>query len=202
MHGNETKAGTAYHGGGRRRNLWKTPALITVLIVLGLLLASHFVPGWNWRPGAFLVVGTLMFGICFSYQLATRNRNAIAYRVALGVALAAAFLLTWGNLVQWADVNPAAAMYFGVPIVMTIGAAIARFRPNGMALALFATALVQASALAIVLTITLIREPEISFWTPPQLRGFAGNAVFFMLFIASALLFRQAGRRESAPGLA
>ncbi|MHC1764557.1 MAG: hypothetical protein AB9869_09645 [Verrucomicrobiia bacterium] len=30
--------------------------------------------------------------------------------------------------------------------------------------------------------------------SPPELRGFAGNAVFFMLFLGSALLFRKTER--------
>jgi hypothetical protein len=80
---------------------------------------------------------------------------------------------------------------------MIIGALIARFRPNGMARALFATALVQGSAFLIVLATMLIREPHITFWTPPELRGFAGDALNLMMFIASALLFRQASRRRS-----
>src|ERR1051326_7160027 len=140
-HGDTTMAGGTHDGRGRRRSLWKSPALITALVVLILLLASHFVDGWNWHPGAFVVVGILVFGIGFAYELVTRNVDAIAYRTAVGVALAAAFLLVWANLVQFADVNRAAAMYFGVPFVGIIGAAVARLRPDGMARALFATAL-------------------------------------------------------------
>jgi hypothetical protein len=124
----------------------------------------------------------------------------LAYRAAVGIAFAAAFLLAWGNLVQWADVNPYAVMYFGVPIVGLIGAAVARLRPNGMARALFATALAQALVLAIALIMLITRNPEITTWTPPELRGFGGNAFFGMLFAGSALLFRKAGRGESAPG--
>jgi hypothetical protein len=40
-------------------------------------------------------------------------------------------------------------MYFGVPIVGLVSAAVARLQPNGMARALFATALAQALVLAI-----------------------------------------------------
>src|SRR5580765_7752369 len=117
MHADKTVAGRTADGGGRRRSLWKNPALITALILLLLLMGNHFVDGWNWPPGAFVVVGTLLFGIGLTYELVTRNRDAIAYRAAVGIAFAAAFLLAGGNLVQWADVNPAAVMYFGVPIV-------------------------------------------------------------------------------------
>jgi hypothetical protein len=200
MQSDKTVGGKIKDGGGRRRSLWKSPALITALILLILLLGNHFVHGWNWAPGAFVIVGALVFGICLTYELVTRNRDAIAYRAAVGVAFAAAFILAWGSLVQWADVNPDAVMYFVVPVVGGIGAAMARLRPNGMALALFATALAQAAVLSVVLIKLIIRNPEVTSWTPPELRGFAGNAFLVILFVGSALLFRRAARGESAPG--
>ena len=168
-------------------------------MVLLLLLASHLVDGWNWGWGAFVVVGILIFGIGFIYQLVTRNRDTIAYRAAVGIAFAAAFILAWGSLVQMADVTPAARMYFVVPIVGGIGAVLARLRPNGMAIALFVTALVQASVLSIVIIILFRRNSEVAFWTPPELRGVGGNAFLVVMFAGSALLFRKAGREESAP---
>ena len=199
-HGGKAVAGGTDDGGGRRRSLWKGPALVTAFILLILLLANHFVDGWNWPPGAFVRFGAFIFGIGFTYQLITRNRDAIAYRAAVGIAFVAGFLLMWGNFVQMADVTPAAAMYFAVPIVGVIGAAVARLRPNGMARALFATALAQALVLAVALIILITRNPQVTSWTPPELRGFGGNAFFAMLFAGSALLFWKAGRAESAPG--
>jgi hypothetical protein len=191
---------TNMHGGGWRRSLWKTPALLTALILLLPLLGNHFVDGWNWPPGAFVFLAALLFGICLIYKLVTRNRDAIAYRAAVGIAIAAAFLLTWGNFVQMADVTPVAAMYFVVPIVGGIGAAVARLQPKGMARALFATALAQALVLVLALIMLMTRNPQVASWTPPELRGVGGNAFHVMLFVWSALLFRKAGRRESTPG--
>ncbi len=192
------------HDGGRRRSVWKTPALVTVLFLMIPLLGNTFVDGWNWSPGGFVRFGIIVFVISFTYQLVTRNRNrdAIAYRAAVGIAFLAAFLLMWGNFVQMADLNPAAAMYFGVPIVGMIGAAVARLRPNGMARALFVTALAQGLVLSSVLIMLMNRNPQITSWTPPELRGFAGNAINGLLFVGSALLFRRAARQKSAPGIA
>lgn len=189
---------TVTHGGGRRRSLWKSPALVTALILSILLLASHFVDGWNWPPGAFVVVSALIFTIGFTYELVTRNRDAIAYRAAVGIAFTAGFMLMWGNFVQMADVTPFAAMYFGVPIIGLIGAAVARLRPNGMAGALFVTALAQALVLAAALMVLINRNPQVATWTPPEWRGLGGNAFLAMLFGGSAWLFRKAGRGESA----
>ena len=200
VHGRKTVVGRTDDGGGRRRGLWKSPALITALILLIPLLRNHFVNGWNWDlRGVLLVgaVGALLFGTSVTYELITRNLGTIAYRAAVGVALVAAFLLVWVNFVQAADdVNPAAVMYFGVPIVGIIAAAIARLQPNGMARALFATALAQALVLAIAL---IIRNPQVTSSASGLSRGFGMNAFFVMLFVGSALLFRKAARGESAP---
>src|ERR1041385_7093927 len=84
MHGGKTMAGGTDDGGGRRRSLWKGPALTTALILLIPLLGNHFVDGWNWPPGTFVVLGALLFGIGLTYELVTRNRDAIAYRAAVG----------------------------------------------------------------------------------------------------------------------
>ena len=190
---------TNRHGGGRRRSLWKGPALFTVLILSIPLLRSLFVSGWDWDVTVFLLVGavgTLLFAMGLACQMVIRNLGTTVYRVAVGVALVTAFVLVWGNFVQAADdVNPAAMMYLVVPLVGIIGAAAARFQPKGMARAVLVTALAQA----LVLAISLSRNPPVTSWTAPVWRGFGGNAVFFMLFVGSALLFRKARRGESAP---
>jgi len=191
---------TKTHDGGRRRSLWKTPAVITALILGVPLLRSLFAGGWGWDIRAFLLVGavgTLLFGIGLTFQMVIRKLGTPAYRAAVGVALVTVFLLVWGNFVQGADdVNPAAFGYFVVPMVGIIGAAMACFQPKGMARALLVTALVQALVLVIAL---IIRNPQVTPWTAAVLRGFGGNAFNVMLFVASAFLFRKAGRRESAP---
>jgi hypothetical protein len=187
---------TQTHVGERRRSLWKSPALITALILLIPLLGNHFVEGWNWELRAFVLFGTIIFGIGLTYQLVTMNVDTLAYRAAVGIALAAGFLLFWGNFVQAADdVNPAAMMYFLALPVGIIGAVIARFRPDGMARALFATALAQALVLAIV----LMRNLPVTAWTAAVWRGFGANAFFVVLVVGSAWLFQKAAPRESAP---
>src|SRR5204863_2592751 len=141
------------------------------------------------------VVGVLVYGLGFLFQIVTRSR-AITYSAAFGIALFAGFGLMWGSLVQWADVTRAAAMYFAVPIVGLIGAAVARLRPNGMAIALFVTAIAQILVLVAVAIVLWNRTPALSSWTAPEWRGLAGNTVNALLFLASALLFRKAGRTE------
>src|SRR5512141_249239 len=144
------------HSGGRRRSLWKGPALITAVILLIPLLGNYFVDGWNWPLRAFVLFGTIVFGPGLMYQLVARNMGTIAYRAAVGIGLVTAFVLVWGNFIQAADdVNRAA---------------VARFRPSGMARASFAVALAQALVLAIVLS----RNPPVTDWSAAVWRGFGG----------------------------
>ena len=123
------------------------------------------------------------------------DRNA--YRFAAGVALAAALLLVWLSLgvgIIGADGDPANTMYFGVVGVGIIGAIVARFRPHGMARALFATALAQA-LVAVIALIFGLGLP----WSPPVEILFL-NGFFVALFVGSALLFRHAGRGRTPAG--
>jgi hypothetical protein len=193
MHGGTTVAGNTESGGGRRGRLWKRPAWITALILLIPFLGNHFVDGWNWPLGAFILAGTLLFGTGLAFELVARKADTIWYRAAVGVALATAFVLVWINLAVEVigDDNPANLMYFGVPIVGLIGAAIARFRPHGMARALFATGLAQALVPVIAL---ILWNPRVTSWAPGVLPVFGLNAVFVLLFVGSALLFKKAAR--------
>ena len=204
MYGGKTAAGNTQHGPRRRGSLWKRPAWITALILVIPVLGNHFVDGWNWPLPAFILVGTLLFGTGLTYELVTRKAATIAHRAAVAIALATALLLVWMNAVWRSDAiemvgneNPVNSMFFGVPIVGIVGAAIARLRPNGMACALFVTALAQALVTVIVLIIWL---PQITSWVPVEVRMFGTNAAFAMLFVGSALLFRKAARGEPAPG--
>jgi hypothetical protein len=120
-----------------------------------------------------------------------------AYRAAVGVALAAAFILVWLSLgvgIIGADGDPANMMYFGVIAVGIIGAIIARLRPPGMARALFATALAQALVAGIALIFGLGLP-----WSPPA-EILILNGFFVALFVGSALLFRNAGRERTPAG--
>lgn len=115
------------------------------------------------------------------------------YRLALAVALVAAALLVWLSLgvgIIGKDGDPANVMYLGVLAVGVVGALIARFRPRGMARALVATALAQATVAAIALVAGLGRP-----WSGP-LELTLLNGFFVAAFLGAAWLFRRA---TSAP---
>ncbi len=172
--------------------------LTTAFILLLPLLAMQFTDEVVWDLADFVVAGALLVGTGFMYELVARKGGSIAYRAAVGIALATALLLVWINLavgIIGNEDNPANLMYIGVLAVGFIGAVIARLEQRGMARALFATALAQALVPVIALII----------WKPSVASDVVGvfglNAFFAMLFVASALLFRRAERERGGPGV-
>ena len=148
----------------------------------------------GWGVFDFLVAGALVFGAGLTYALVARKAGNVAYRAALDVALAAALILVWavGAVgVIGEDGDRADLMYGGVLAVGIVGAVIARFRPDGMARALLATALAQALVAAIALIAGKHQAPISSVSEILGLNGF-----FVALFTGSAWLFRHAARRQ------
>jgi len=185
----------------RHKNIIRI-ALAIALILLVPLLAMQFTDEVVWDLADFAVAGALLFGTGLTYELVARKMGSIAYRVAVGIALAAAFLLVWVNLAVGligSEDNPANLMYFGVLSVGIIGTSIARFRPRGMARALFATALAQALVPVIAL---IIRKPGVA--SMEAFTGMVGvfgvNSVFVLLFLGSAGLFRTAAGEQTPAG--
>lgn len=137
-----------------------------------------------------LVIGAIAY-------TATNNHSA-SYRTAVGVALAAAFILFWMiggvGLMGTGDRHPADLMYILVPIVGIIGAISARCQPRGMARAALATALAQLFVPVIVVIAGMNLVP-ISY---SQLISFTllVNGPFAALYVGSAWLFRKAAVKQ------
>jgi hypothetical protein len=177
----------------KRLSVW---AAVVALILMVPLVAMQFTDEVIWTLFDFVFMGALLFGTGLAYELVARKAGTIAYRVAVGLALAAAFLLVWINGavgIIGSEDNPANLLYGGVLAIGFIGAIVARFHPHGMARALFATALAQALVPVIAF---IIWKP--SFAEAPGILGvFVLNAFFAMLFVGSALLFRRASAAGS-----
>ncbi|HEX6376604.1 MAG TPA: hypothetical protein VFZ91_12890 [Allosphingosinicella sp.] len=188
-------AGNTENLGGRRgSSLWRIAVWgAAAFLLLSPLAAMQFTAEVDWDGTDFIVFGAMLFAACGTFELAVRMTGNCAYRTAVGVAAAAAFLLVWINLavgIVGSENNPANLMYGGVLAVGIAGAVIARFQPEGMARALVATALAQASVAAIVLFAGLGS-------TGPVL---ATTGFFAALWLISAALFRQAARQQAAAG--
>jgi hypothetical protein len=167
-------------------------------ILLVPLVAMQITDEVVWGPADFAVAGALVVGTGLVHAVAVRKAGNTAYRVAVGVALAAGLLLVWTSLavgVIGNDGDPADLMYGGVLAVGIIGAVIARFRPGGMARALLAAALAQALVALIALIAGKHQDPTSSVFEIVGLNGF-----FVALFIGSAWLFRHAAREQPPAG--
>jgi hypothetical protein len=169
-------------------------ALVTVGVLLIPLWGVLYVDGWNWDWHGFVVAGAFVFSAALTYELVVKGMSNKAYRFAMGLAVATAFVLTWVNFVLAVDVSLANFMYFGVVVVGLVGAAIARLRARGITLALAGTAIAQL----------LVPFIAVVFWktnvAPRAAVPVIGlNGVFVLLFAISALLFRRAARTQEMP---
>lgn len=184
----------------RNRNILLI-ALAVASILLLQWLAMQIFDEVNWGVADFVIAGALLFGTGLAFELVARKAKTNAYRAAVGLALAAALLLVWVNLavgVIGSEDNPANLMYIGVLAVLMIGTFIARLQPQGMARVLFATAIAQAIVPFIAL---VIWKPQVDSAEALMgvLRVLGVNALFVMLFVGSALLFRRAAATLDRP---
>lgn len=185
-------AGNAESSGGRRGArsriaVWGTAAFLLLLP----LIAMQFTSEVNWDETDFIVFGAMLAVACGTYGLAVQATGDRAYRAAVGIATAAAFILVWMNLavgIIGTEENSLNLMYGGVIAVGIAGAVIARFQPNGMASAMVAVALAQ------VLVATIAQVAGHFTWVL--------TAVFVALWLSSASLFRKAGREQTLSGAA
>lgn len=171
-----------------RGSLWRAAVWsLAALLLLLPVAAMQFTEEVNWGPADFIIFGAMLLAACGIYELAARITGSRAYRAAVGVAVATAFILIWINLavgIIGTEDNPANLMFGGVIAIGIIGALIARFQPQGMARALLATAIAQALAAVTGLVVGWGEEAVVL-------------PIFFTaLWLASAGLFRKAARRE------
>jgi hypothetical protein len=175
---------------------WGRWVLVTValLAVPALLMAFNIgvpdpgqgIEGVNWGPMDFATMGVLILGSGLLFEYASSRGGSIAHKAAVGIAVLAGLGLLWVNLaVGMMDVENANLMYVLVLFVALVGAAIGRFEPREASIAMFAT----AGAHAIVAAIGLIANlgPTI-----------LADAFFVLAWVASGLLFRQAGLHSAA----
>ncbi|MGB9906803.1 MAG: hypothetical protein ACPLRR_05385 [Candidatus Saccharicenans sp.] len=172
--------------------------LLVILVTTGFLLLAFImkqvtgIPGWTALD--FTVAGIMWFGAGLAYGLVTPKRKDLIYRIAVALAAATGLLLFWSNLAVGligSEDEPANLMYFGVLVVAFIGSVISRFEPQGLAVAMWVTAGAQALTVVIALVAGWQHLPESSV---VEIIGV--NVFFVLLWVASALLYRQAAKRE------
>lgn len=166
---------------------WSSAALMLLLPLFAMQVTDQVV----WDVTDFTIFGALLVGVGVTFELAVRRTDSTEYRSAVGVALAAVFLLIWvvgavGMIGAAGD--RADLMYGGVLAVGIIGAIIARFGPHGMARALFAMAVAQALVPGVALIAGMVPAYNSAY------KILAMNGFFVVLFVVSAWLFRKAAQ--------
>jgi hypothetical protein len=167
-------------------------AIVTVCILMIPLIAMQFTDEVTWSVFDFIIMGGLIFGAGLAYELIAKRSGAIAYRVAVGMALGGMFLLIWLNMavgIIGSEENPINLLYALILVIGFLGSIIARLQPQGMVRVMFAMAAVQMLIPVIALFVV---SPEIIRGEPMNGIGiFVLNGLFATLFTGSGLLFRQ-----------
>lgn len=167
--------------------MWGGAALLLSLP----LVAMQFTREVDWDATDFSIIGVMLLIACGTCELGAKMSRNVWYRIAVGIAVAAGFILVWVNLavgIIGAEHERANLLFAGVLLVGGIGAVVARLRAGGMARALVATAVAQAlvGVFALILGHAYV---------------LVITAFFVVLWLASAALFDRAAREQS-PGSA
>lgn len=129
-------------------------------------------------------------------MLSDRPTHKTAHRLAVGVAVATTLVLVYGIGalgVIGAAGDRADLLYLGVLGTGLGGALVARFRAHGMAIALVATAAVQA-------VVTVVAVVARLGGSNPRIEVIALNGMFIAGFLASAWLFQRAAEGKATAG--
>lgn len=171
-------------GNRLRPFIWGAAGLLLLLPAV----AMQFTREVQWTAFDFVAMGALLATACALYELGAWLSGDWRYRIAFGLATATGFLTVWVNLAvgMLGDENDAINLMFaGVLCVAAAGALLARFRAQGLARAMFATAIAQLAAVGVALPMAFAA------------RELALTAMFALPWLAAGLLFRLAARDRS-----
>lgn len=119
-------------------------------------MAGRLTAEVDWGLEDFIVMGALLAMACGGYEAAARMPGNAAYRLGAAVAIATAFLTVWVNLAVGMvgdEGNPLNLLFGGVVLVGGAGAALAGFRPRGVARAMQAAAAAQGAMAVVALAV-------------------------------------------------
>lgn len=178
------------HGVGRVKLNWRlTGWTLAAGLLLLPLIAMQFTDEVAWNLGDFIIFGVLLLAGGVTFEFASRLNHDSAYRAALGVAIAASLFLmvmTLGVGLVGADGDAVNLIYLAVLSTGITGSIVTRFTPDGMTRTLIAVSVTQVLVAVIALGLGLVQAG-------PTPVGFflGGNAIFLLLWIASAWLFHK-----------
>ncbi len=155
-------------------------------LLLAPLVAMQFTSEVDWDETDFIVMGFIFGSLGLALEFMVSRSQSMAYRIASGIAILAAFLLIWANLAVGmigSEDNPYNLLFGGVLAIALVGSIATRFRPMGMALATAAAGILQIAIAAGGL--------------PADPRGAFFSAVIGGLWLLAALLFRKSADRPA-----
>jgi hypothetical protein len=167
-------------------------AAVTAALLLVPAVAMRFTDDVVWTALDFSVAGTLLFGAGLAFEWVASRAPNLPAKAGAAAAVATALFLVWANLAVGligSEDEPVNLLYVGVLAVAGVGALLARFRPSGMARAMFAAALGQAAVAAIALAAGMDRLPGSSVAEIVNV-----NAVFAASWVGSGVLFLRGAR--------
>lgn len=172
--------------------MWSAVGAIAVLPVIAAQVADDM----DWTLFDFVFFGALAAAAGVAIEAASRVMRNLAYLAGTGVAAVTAALLiivTGAVGIIGSEDHDGNLMYGAVLAAAGVGAAVARFRPQGMARAMVAAASVQA-LIAVIAIIGGMGDAEDGAW-PLDILGV--TAIFVALWLASAWLFEAAYRQQT-----
>ena len=172
-------------------------ALGTVLLLMIPLVAMQFTDEVDWSVVDFMIAGALLFGTGVLFVLVLRAAENIVFKVAMGLAIGATFLMIWADLAVGligSGPNPGNLMYIGVITVLITGIYFSRFNAAGLERAMFATAL----ALVLVAVIALLAGMQ-NYPQSSVMEIIGVNLFFVAPYILSGLLFRYLVHKTNQP---
>ena len=189
---------------------------LAVALLLTPAIVMQFSNEVNWQLSDFVIAGVLMFAVGSTLELLFKSSNNRRYRLAGALTILTLFLLIWINaavgIVGHAN-NDANLLYFAVLVTALIGSIAVRFKAQGMRLVLIACAVVQIVVTIIALVIesdatiasvdvssndASSNDVVINSYFSPLARSLLLNAVFVVLFLVAAGLFRRVVKIKSS----
>ena len=74
------------------------PLLVTLVILLGFFVAMQVTDEVNWSPSDFVLMGGLLFGFTFGYELLAVRFTKPWQRIVIVITLLAVLLYFWAEL--------------------------------------------------------------------------------------------------------
>lgn len=178
------------NGSGQRWNLVRLVGWsLAALVLLVPAVAMYFTPDVRWGPEDFLFAALLVGASGLLFELVLRRSTSDAYRTGALLAIATTFLLVWSNAAVGfvgSGANTANILYLSIAVIPLLATFLPRLQARTLSHLLLLTATAQVGVTGFAFVTEVVSASN-------QGPILTINAVFVLLWCASALLFRLSG---------